>query len=143
MTMMKKCSYCHKWYDEDEEHECNEKIDSRKQYNRKRQYKFAEEHKDTQGYKLIHSSKWKKFRRRIIASDGGYCQRCKIKYGTYTFDNLEVHHIKPRNTHPELMFEEDNVITVCKTCNAELGLEGIDFEWNPKDRGEIGVYKFI
>lgn len=57
------------------------------------------------------------------------CQRCYIKYGIINGDELQVHHIKPRITHPELMYDEDNVITLCKSCNVQLGLNGIDFDW--------------
>lgn len=73
--------------------------------------------------------KWRKFRLTIIDRDNKMCQRCYLKYGIINGEELQVHHIKPRIHFPELMFDEENVITLCKTCNVQLGLNGIDFTW--------------
>ena len=79
--------------------------------------------------KPLSSTRWRKLRSLIIKRDQGYCQRCFGKYKVITSTNLQVHHIKPRIDFPELMFEESNLITVCKTCNLELGVSGeLDFE---------------
>lgn len=137
MSMKRKCRYCGKYYDISEEHNCKLKQISTKKNNRIRQKKFVEEHKDTEGYKIIHSRYWQKFRKRVIAADHGYCQRCKIKFNKYTFEDLEVHHIIPRTDRPDLGFDPNNVVTVCKSCNDAMGTEGIDFQWNPKNRGEL------
>ncbi|MED3950322.1 HNH endonuclease [Priestia aryabhattai] len=78
--------------------------------------------------KIIRSGKWRTFRKRIIQRDGGHCQRCLIKYNLITTSNLEVHHIKPRDKYPELTYEEENCITLCQTCNLQLGTqEALDF----------------
>jgi 5-methylcytosine-specific restriction endonuclease McrA len=46
------------------------------------------------------------------------------------FDNLQAHHIKSWRDYPELAYDEDNLITVCKSCNLELGNKNkLDFEW--------------
>ncbi|WP_009968574.1 HNH endonuclease, partial [Bacillus subtilis] len=59
------------------------------------------------------------------------CQRCLIKYSIVNSSELQVHHIKPRIDYPELMFEESNLITLCKTCNLQLGTSGeLDFKPN-------------
>lgn len=127
MAMMKICKYCHKFYDQDssEIHECEQLIAIRKQRERN--------HRENAGLarKAINNKRWRLFRKRIILRDGGYCQRCYIKTGKYVFSNLEVHHIIPRTTNPELAFDESNVITLCRDCNLEMGLDGIDFEWQP------------
>lgn len=89
--------------------------------------KYHEEHAES--YKPLTSERWKKFRNYIINRDGGLCQRCLIKYGIFNGNDLEVHHIKPRIKYPELIFEESNCITLCTTCNSQLGTaEELDFK---------------
>lgn len=132
--MKKRCQYCRQWYDSNKEHNCELKIKKQKEYKNNYQKNYYQENKDDLGYKLLHSQDWSRFRKQIILLDGGYCQRCYKKNGTYVFSNLEVHHIMPRTTHPELTFDFNNVVTVCKKCNLELGLNGIDFDWSPQER---------
>lgn len=127
MSMMRICRFCGQKYDFDSEveHECEQMIAYKKQQEKK--------HRDNLGEarKVINNSRWRAFRKRIILRDGGYCQRCYIKFHRYVFDDLEVHHIIPRVENPEMAFEESNVITLCRACNLEMGLDGIDFEWTP------------
>lgn len=87
--------------------------------------------------KELTSQRWRKFRSRIILMDKGECQRCLVKYHKHNFDDLTVHHIRPRVNFPELMYKEDNCITLCRTCNLTLGLTGIDFDWDSNKRGKI------
>lgn len=134
MAMKLKCSYCNKYYDIDKPHNCEQKITKEKERNRKKSQKYSLENKNTDGYKAIHSKRWKAFRKQVILADGGYCQRCKILFNKYNYENLEVHHIIPRAIKPELAFDKDNVVTLCKSCNLEMGLNGIDFNWNPTIR---------
>ena len=131
---LRKCKYCGKWYDRDTAHNCIIKQDKEKVNNKLKQRVYYANNKDTPAYKAIHSRKWREFRKKVIIADGGYCQRCFAKKGIYNGEDLEVHHIVPRATHPELAYDEDNVITLCKTCNLELGLNGIDFDWSPDQR---------
>lgn len=78
----------------------------------------------------IHSVRWRKKRVYIIKRDKGLCQRCLIKYNILNGSNLSVHHIKPRIDYPELMYEDDNLITLCMTCNLQLGTTGeLDFDY--------------
>lgn len=75
--------------------------------------------------------KWWKLREQIIKRDNCFCQRCWHKYGLLNGERLEVHHIKPRSKYPELTFEESNLVTLCRTCNAQLGVqEELDFDWS-------------
>lgn len=86
-------------------------------------------HKNKEILSPLNTSRWKKLRLVIIKRDKGHCQRCSIKYGVINGANLQVHHIKPRIDYPELIWEESNLITVCKTCNLQLGISGIlDFK---------------
>ena len=78
--------------------------------------------------KELMSRRWRNFRKQIIERDEGYCQRCLIKYNIIETSNLQVHHIKPRVKYPELTYEETNCVTLCKTCNLNLGTkEQLDF----------------
>jgi len=51
---------------------------------------------------------WKKA---VFDRDDGTCQKCGIS------KNLEAHHILPWALFPELRFEVENGITLCKTCH--------------------------
>jgi len=80
------------------------------------------------------SMRWRRFRKDIILKDGSECQRCLIKMHKHNYEDLTVHHIMPRVKYPELMYKEDNCITLCRTCNLAMGLNGIDFDWLPEQR---------
>ncbi|GIX57442.1 hypothetical protein BPADB04_24720 [Bacillus paranthracis] len=72
--------------------------------------------------------RWRKLRKQIIERDGGHCQRCLHNSGIINSANLEVHHIKARSQYPELQYEPSNLVTVCKTCNLQLGTNGVDWD---------------
>ena len=132
MSMRKKiCNGCGKMVDEN--HKCEVK---RLKYNENKR-KYAKQNKDTQSE--LTTVRWRKFRLNIISRDNHLCQRCLIKYQIINAGELQVHHIKPRIFFPELMYDENNVITTCKTCNIQLGLEGIDFEWTPPKQEEYNL----
>lgn len=118
---MKTCS-CGRIIGFNEICKCKENNHDRNQYQRD----YYRKNKET--LKPLSSTRWKKLRSLIIKRDGGSCQRCKIKYGIINSDELQVHHIKPRINFPELIFEESNLLTLCKTCNLQIGLKELDFE---------------
>lgn len=114
---------------------------------RKLARKVNNQNKDPETKKFFNSSKWKKFRKKIIDRDAGLvtelfgsiyqgiCLRCLYKYGLIVTDGIQVHHIKPRNKYngengyPDLRFDETNCISLCKSCNTQLGTKGkLDFE---------------
>ncbi len=70
-------------------------------------------------YKMIEprpqklQTKWIRLRKKVFERDGYKCQVCGSQ------KNLCAHHIKPRGGYPELAYEIDNVITLCKKCHAE------------------------
>ncbi len=79
-------------------------------------------------------SKWKKFRKKVVNRDNGYCQRCYILNDYLETRSLQVHHIKPRVNYPELMYEATNFVTLCAKCNHGLGTsEELDFDFEPQD----------
>ena len=85
---------------------------------------------------MLNSKRWKELRERTIKRDGGMCNRCWVELGIIEKSNLQVHHIKPRAEYPELMFDPDNLITVCKTCNLTLGTSGeLDWEIQKFNKG--------
>ena len=124
---LKICSSCGKRIEFGKECSCSEKRRlERNSYKRN----YYDNNKDT--IKMLNNKRWKKLRKVIISRDFGHCQRCAIKFGRIEKNNLQVHHIKPRFKYPELMYEESNLITLCQTCNLQLGTnEELDFE--PKE----------
>ena len=57
--------------------------------------------------------KWIKFRLIILQRDHFKCRRCgKIA--------KVIHHIKSRKEFPELIFDENNVIALCKSCHGKI-----------------------
>ena len=71
------------------------------------------------GHRSRYSSYWESdFRRTPLLEKFGYkCAKCDCK------ENLEVDHIKPCFSHPELAFDEDNVQILCKECHREKSIE--------------------
>ena len=135
---LKKCNHCDKKYD-DKEVDCPY---CRKERNKVRQEEYRKERED----KSLNTTRWRKLREYIIRRDGGYCQRCWIKYGVITDTCLEVNHIKSRLHYPEFTWDEDNLVTLCCTCNRQMGTsDKLDFNWippNEKEDNEEDVWKF-
>ena len=71
------------------------------------------------GHRSRYSSYWEAdFRRTPLLEKFGYkCANCDCK------ENLEVDHIKPCFSHPELAFDENNVQILCKECHREKSIE--------------------
>ena len=75
-----------------------------------------------------------KLRPKILLRDENHCQRCRIKFDLFTYDDLECHHIKSWRDFPLLAFDESNLIAVCANCNKTLGNSNkLDFEWIPNE----------
>lgn len=68
--------------------------------------------------KIRRSWYYKEWRRQVFERDDYTCQICGKK-GCY----LEVHHIKPFSKFPELWFDVDNGLAVCKKCHIEIHRE--------------------
>lgn len=129
------CSACGKIVDENKDHNCSHKDSKRLEYNRKKREYY---HNNKDALKPLATRRWKKFRAHIIKRDGNMCQRCYVKFGVVNADELQAHHIKSRAHYPELMFEEENVVTLCKTCNVQLGTKDVlDFEFEIKEKDDF------
>ena len=64
------------------------------------------------------TSRWKKKRERILKRDNYECRECR-RYGKTTQANT-VHHIKPVEHYPELMYISKNLISLCGSCHNEM-----------------------
>lgn len=76
------------------------------------------------GSHITYVSKWNKgeWRRAIKERDEYTCQRCKKKL---TARQVEAHHKMPQWFMPELAFDLNNGITLCKACHKQLhGADG-------------------
>lgn len=93
--------------------------------------------------RILSTNRWQKKREWIKKRDHFFCQRCWCKFGIYNAEQLEVHHIKNRIEYMELAFDDDNLITICKTCNLQLGsATKLDFNWTPI-KSNIGKEDFV
>ena len=70
--------------------------------------------------KELRTSRWRNTRLRVLKRDRFTCQRCLIKYGIINTEDLTVHHIKSRKEYPELFYDLNNLICLCRTCNLQL-----------------------
>lgn len=65
---------------------------------------------------LLTDPRWQRARGRCLQDHDYLCAVC-LREGRAT-PATEVHHIKPRATHPELAFEQSNLLPVCSLCHA-------------------------
>lgn len=61
---------------------------------------------------VIRSARWSALRLAALRRDGWRCVSCGTR------GRLEVDHIKPVRTHPELSFALDNLQPLCARCHA-------------------------
>ena len=82
----------------------------------------------------LKTTRWAKLRSKVLKEDAYLCQRCLIKFNITNSKELQGHHIKSRRDYPELVFVRENIITLCKTCNLQLGTSNeLDFEVRQRD----------
>lgn len=58
------------------------------------------------------SPQYKPFRQSILERDNYTCTACHQRGG-----KLEIHHVLPYATHPELAFDPSNTVTLCVSCH--------------------------
>ena len=68
--------------------------------------------------KLIRqSNEFKIWRLEVFKRDNWTCQKCKVRSKKNQYIRIEAHHRKPFAIFPELRFNIDNGITLCKKCH--------------------------
>lgn len=60
-----------------------------------------------------HTAEWRALKRRILESHP-FCAMCGAS------GRLEVHHIRPVRTSPELMLEPSNLMVLCHACHCAV-----------------------
>lgn len=63
--------------------------------------------------KVIRSRRWKSLRLEALRRDGWKCVQCGAR------GRLEVDHVKPVRTHPELSYELANLQSLCRSCHTK------------------------
>ena len=76
---------------------------------------------------LKRSPRWYSLRRRVLRGANG-CEACA------TMTGLQVHHVKPVYTHPELELDPSNLLVLCRTCHLLIGHGGSWMHINPMAR---------
>lgn len=103
---------------------CREKIDYGKSYCEECLEKIQKERNAHKNKKIdprskISSRKWREIRDQAIIRDK-VCILCLVKYNRIFSKGLSVHHIIKRTDDPSLMYDLDNLVTVCRECHEEL-----------------------
>ena len=104
---------------------CRKKIEFGNSYceecfNKIKAIKNSHKNKKIHSSSKISSRKWIKIREQAIIRDRGICVLCFLKYKRIFSKGLEVHHIVKRTEDPSLMYNLDNLVTVCRECHEEL-----------------------
>ena len=63
------------------------------------------------------SKLWGKFRDAILDRDGWHCTRCGLPWDRNDPTMLHVHHKEPIKKNPDRIFDDENVITLCRPCH--------------------------
>lgn len=80
---------------------------------------------------FLRSYEWRELRMRVLKRDGAKCACCGATPANGAVMNVD--HIKPRRTHPELALDPNNCQVLCETCNHGKG------NWDATDwRGAEG-----
>lgn len=62
-----------------------------------------------------HSQRWEHKRQAILRRDRYLCQEC-LRYGRHR-QATTVHHKQHVDAHPELAFQNDNLVSLCQGCH--------------------------
>lgn len=74
-------------------------------------------------HRIRESSEYKQWRKSVFIKDKYTCQHCGKTGG-----NLNAHHIKPFSLYPDMRFDINNGITLCRECHIKI--HKTEREWN-------------
>jgi 5-methylcytosine-specific restriction endonuclease McrA len=77
--------------------------------------------KDSRYYRK--SPEYNKWRNSVFERDDWFCKICEERGG-----KLEAHHILPQKDYPELIYDLENGVTLCKDCHIHK-VNGHEYEW--------------
>lgn len=63
----------------------------------------------------INTYRWQRLRKSMLVGQCHMCVRCKER--GMIEPATEVHHVVPRHVRPDLAFEPDNLMPLCKACH--------------------------
>lgn len=69
---------------------------------------------------LSRSSAYRAWRKAVYARDNWTCRMCSARGRVGGKVKLHAHHVKPFSTHPELVFDVANGLTLCVKCHHKL-----------------------
>jgi 5-methylcytosine-specific restriction endonuclease McrA len=72
------------------------------------------------GKSQLRKASWQRIRLAALRRDHFICRVCGVPTGK----SGQVDHIKPRASHPELMYDLDNLQTLCERCHAKKTRQG-------------------
>lgn len=78
-----------------------------------------------ENHSIRESPQYKSWRADVFERDNYTCQHCGKVGG-----NINAHHIKPFSVYPELRFDVNNGVTLCKDCHIQI--HKIEREWEKK-----------
>ncbi len=88
--------------------------------------------------KVTSTPRWKRLRHAILERDGYQCVQCTRR------TRLEIDHIQPVRSHPELSFEPRNLQTLCVSCHSKKTRKELGFpELSPERRAWRDLLKGV
>lgn len=66
---------------------------------------------------MLMDQKFNKVKSKILMTRGNSCQMCGIPYSG---ESLQMHHVKPVTKFPELRYDPQNILVVCKECHKQI-----------------------
>lgn len=69
--------------------------------------------------KIRYSKESTEWRKAVFVRDNYTCQKCGTRSSKDKYVRIEAHHIKPFSIYPELRFNIENGLTLCKACHSK------------------------